>query len=160
MTANIFVTSPGLQLKTAPVGRTVGSLSQQEILTFYTACFHTTQSTEPVPSHKEQGCTSDKPSALSQEITPHLPPEENVHQNPAGISHPSGFFSISHSTCRECSPPKWSLRRVEYVQDVPLRSKQMKFWHRLLLTSSSLCLVLPSAQGILCSLVLKSNLQV
>lgn len=73
MTANISVTSSGLQLKTAPVGRTVGSLSQQEILTFYTACFHTTQSTEPVPSHKEQGCTSDKLPALSQEIAPICP---------------------------------------------------------------------------------------
>lgn len=61
MTANISVTSSGLQLKTAPVGRTVGSLSQQEVLTFYTACFHTTQSTEPVPSHGEQQTISTQP---------------------------------------------------------------------------------------------------
>lgn len=61
MTANISVTSSGLQLKTAPVGRTVGSLSQQEVLTFYTACFHTTQSTEPVPSHQKQQTISTQP---------------------------------------------------------------------------------------------------
>lgn len=79
MTGNIAVTSSGLQLKTAPVGRTVGSLSQQEVLTFYTECFHTTQSTEPVPSHEEQRCMLDKLSALSQEIAPHLPPEKSLH---------------------------------------------------------------------------------
>lgn len=161
MTANISVTSSGLRLKPAPAGRTVGSLSQQEVLTFYTVCFHTTQSTEPVPSHEEQRCTLDKLSALSQEIAPHLPPEKSALK-PCWYLSPFRALQPLPQHVQRMLTTKVKFKEDEACPGCPTSqwANEILTCKGSLLTSSCLCHVLPSAQSVLCSSVQKSNLQV
>lgn len=117
------------------------------------------------PSQEEWRYALAKLTAIRSQLANHFPssaPRKDSSLIPCWyFSTASGFFVLPTARAKKCSPSKWSLKTVKYVQDVLLHSKQMQFWQIQIASHLKLSLhVLPLAQGILCSSVLKPNLQV